>query len=121
MEARLRKLELLNKVLLATVVISLVPWAIAAAEKIPELIEGTSGRFKTVETGQLVLVDEAGNKVGGLTAAKDGTNLAIKDSNGKTRLFVGFVKGNPTIQFANKNGSVVATYAEKNGWFESVQ
>jgi hypothetical protein len=121
MEARLKKLELLIKLLFMGVVLALLPWAVAAAEKIPELIEGSSGKFKMVETGQLVLVDEAGNNVGGLTAKKDGTNLTIRDSNGKTRLFVGFVNGNPTIQFADKNGAVVATYAEKNGWFESVQ
>jgi hypothetical protein len=121
MEARLKKLELLNKVLLVGVVLALVPWAVAAAEKIPDLIQGTNGKFKTVETEQVVLVDVAGNKVGSLTAKKDGANLVLKDGNGKTRLFVGFANGNPTIQFANKNGAVVATYAEKNGWFESVQ
>jgi hypothetical protein len=121
MEARLKKLERMNKVLFAGLALAVLPWIVAAAEKIPELIEGTSGKFKTVETQQIVLIDDAGNKVGGLVAKKDGTNLTIKDSKGKTRLFVGFVDGNPTIQFANRNGYVVATYAEKNGLFESVQ
>jgi hypothetical protein len=120
-EARLKTLERMNKILFAGLALVVLPWIATAAEKIPELIEGTSGKFKTVEAQQIVLIDDAGNKVGGLIAGKDATNLTIKDSNGKRRLLVGFVDGNPTIQFANKNGGVVATYAEKNGWFEYVQ
>ncbi len=121
MEARLKKLERLNKVLFAGVLLALSPWVVGAAEKIPELIAGTSGKFTTVEARQVQLIDEAGNKVGGLTGKKDASNLTIKDSNGKNRIFLGLLNGNPTLLFANKDGTVVASYVEKNGWFETTK
>jgi hypothetical protein len=117
METRLKKIERLNKVLFAGLAVALLPWIVGAAEKVPELIAGTSGKFTTVEARQYQLVDSAGNKVGGLTGKKDATNLTIKDSNGKNRMFIGLLNGNPTLLFADKDGNVVATYAEKNGYF----
>jgi hypothetical protein len=52
---------------------------------------------------------------------KDASNLTIKDSNGKTRLFLGLSNGNPSLLFADKDGTVVASYAEKSGMFETVK
>ncbi len=117
MEARLKKLERLNRVLFAGLGLALLPWVVGAAKQIPDLIEGTSGKFATTQTQQVMLVDEAGNKLGSLTGKKDATNLTIKDGNGKVRLFVGLLKGNPTVLFADKDGDAVATYAETNGSF----
>ena len=54
-------------------------------------------------------------------AKKDAANLTIKDSNGKTRLFVGLLKGGPRILFADKDGRVVASYAETDGSFGDSQ
>ena len=119
MEARLKKLERTNRLLFAGLALAILPWAAGAAKQIPGLIEGTSGKFATTQTQQVKLVDDAGNNLGSLTAKKDATNLTIKDGNGKVRLFVGLLKGNPTILFADKDGDTVATYAEKNGAFET--
>ena len=121
MEKRLKKLERLNKVLFVGLALALLPWLVAAAKEIPALIEGTNGKFKAVEATSFDLLDEAGNKAGGLVGKKDASSLTIKDSNGKTRIFVGILKGNPSLLFADKNGRVVATYAETNGLFECVQ
>jgi len=121
METRLKKLERWNKVLLAGLALALLPWVVGAAAKIPDLIEGTSGRFQTVGATTFDLLDEQGNKVGGFMGRKAGSNLTIKDSNGKIRIFVGLLKGNPTLLFADKDGDAVATYAEKNGSFETVK
>ena len=98
-----------------------MPWVVGAAKQLPDLIEGSKGRFTSVETQQVMLVDEAGNKLGSLTGKKDASNLTIRDGNGKVRLFVGLLNGNPTILFADKDGDTVATYAEKNGSFETVK
>jgi hypothetical protein len=117
MEARLKKLERTNRLLFAGVALAILPWAVGAAEKIPDLVQASSGKFTTTLTQQVQLVDEAGNKLGSLTGKKDASNLTIKDGNGKVRLFVGLLKGNPTILFADKVGNTVATYAEQNGSF----
>ena len=117
METRLKKLERMNRVLLAGLVLAMLPWAVGAAQKLPDLIAGARGKFATTETQQVQLVDEAGNNLGSLTGKKDASNLTIKDGNGKVRLFVGLLKGNPTILFADKDGDTVATYAEQNGSF----
>jgi hypothetical protein len=121
MEARLKKLERLNRVLFAGLALALLPWLAGAAQKIPELIEAANGKFQTLAAQQVALIDDAGRNVGGLTWKKDGTNLTIKDSNGTCRLFVGFSNGNPSILFADQDGRVVASYAEKNGGFETVK
>jgi hypothetical protein len=121
MEARLKRLERLNKILFAGLAMALVPWIVGAGEKIPELIQGTSGKFQTVSAAHVMLIDDAGNKFGDLSALKDNSNLTIEDSNGKSRLFLGMFKGNPTLLFADKNGHVVASYAEKDGSFETVK
>jgi hypothetical protein len=119
METRLKKLERLNRVLFAGLALALLPWVVGAAKTIPELIEGTNGKFQSVGAATFDLLDDTGNKAGGLMGKKDASNLAIKDSNGKTRLFVGLSKGSPTIVFADRNGNMVASYAEKNGMFET--
>ena len=121
METRLKKLERLNKILFAGLALALLPWVIAAGKTIPDLIEGTNGKFQTVDATTVELLDEAGNKVGGLFGRKAGSNLTIKDSNGKVRIFVGILKGNPTLLFADKDGRQVASYAEKDGSFEIEQ
>ncbi len=121
METRLKKLERLNKILFAGLALALLPWIIAAAKNIPELIEGTNGKFQSVAATTFDLLDDQGNKAGGLTGKKDASNLTIKDSNGKTRILLGFWKGHPSLLFADKEGNIVATYAEKNGLFESVE
>jgi hypothetical protein len=119
MEPRLKRLERLNRVLFAGLALALLPWVVGAAAKIPALIEGTNGKFETLTARQIMLVDEAGNPVGGLTGKKDGSNLTIKDSNGKRRLFIGLAKGNPTLLFADKDGTVVASYVERDSMFET--
>ena len=116
MEARLKKLERLNKVLFAGLALALLPWIIAAAKTIPDLIEGKSAKFQTV-----TMVDENGNSVGGLVGKKDDSALTIKDSSGQPRIVLGFWKGHPSLLFADKKGNIVATYAEKDGLFESVE
>ncbi len=121
MEARLKKLERFNRVLLAGLALALLPWVVAAAKDIPDLIEGKSGKFQAVGATSFDLTDDAGNKAGGLTGKKDASNLTIKDSNGQIRIILGFWKGHPSLVFADKNGNVVATYAEKDGLFESVE
>jgi hypothetical protein len=121
MEARIRKLERLNRILFAGLALALLPWLAAAAAKIPDVIQGTSGRFQTVSATHVMLVDAAGNKAGGLTAMKDNSNLTIKDSNGKNRIFLGMLKGNPSLLFADKDGRVVASYTERDGSFETVK
>ncbi len=121
MEARLKKLERFNRVLLAGLALALLPWVVAAAKDIPDLIEGKSGKFQAVGATFFDLTDDAGNKAGGLTGKKDASNLTIKDSNGQIRIILGFWKGHPSLVFADKNGNVVATYAEKDGLFESVE
>ena len=98
---------------------ALLPWVVAAGKAIPELIEGTNGKFQTAGVSTFELTDDAGNKVGGLFGRKGATNLTIKDSNGKVRLFLGIFKGNPTLLFADKDGRQVARYAETNGLFET--
>jgi hypothetical protein len=120
-EARLKKLERLNRVLFAGLALALLPWVIAAAEKVPQLIEGTNGKFEKMEAQQVVLIDDAGKQVGGLTGKKDASNLTIKDSNGKSRIFIGMSRGNPSLLFANKNGNVVASFVEQNGAFVTDQ
>ena len=121
MEARLKKLERLNKVLFAGLALALLPWVVAAAKNIPDLIEGKSGKFQAVEATTFDLTDDAGNKVGGLVGKKDASNLTIKDSSGQIRIVLGFWKGHPSLLFADKKGNVVATYAEKDGMFESIE
>ncbi len=106
----------MNRVLFAGLALALLPWIIAAAKTIPDLIEGKSGKFQTV-----TMVDENGNSVGGLVGKKDDSALTIKDSSGQSRIVLGFWKGHPSLLFADKTGSVVATYAEKDGLFESVE
>jgi hypothetical protein len=117
MEARLKKLERVNRVLIAGLALALLPWVVAAAGKIPELVEGTKGRFGTMEAQQVLLVDDAGNKLGALAGKKDASNLTIRDSNGKPRIIIGMYKGHPTLFFADKNGDMVRSFAEKNGTF----
>ena len=119
MEARLKKLERLNRVLFTGLALALLPWVVGAAIKIPELIEGTNGKFQAVGAASFNLLDDQGNKVGGLQGKKDASSLTIKDSNGKTRIFVGILKGNPSLLFADKAGNIVASYAEKDGIFET--
>ncbi len=121
MEKRLMRLERLNRVLFVGLALALLPWTVGAAQKIPKLIEGTNGKFQSVGAATFDLLDDAGNKAGGLVGKKDASNLAIKDSTGTTRIFVGLLKGSPTIFFADKGGNVVATYAEKDGMFETVE
>jgi hypothetical protein len=121
METRLKMLERWNKVLFAGLALALLPWIVAAGKAVPELIEATNGKFQTAGATTFELVDPAGNKVGGLFGRKDASNLTIKDSNGKIRIFVGIFKGNPSILFADKDGRQVASYAEINGAFEIVQ
>jgi len=121
METRMKKLERLNRVLFAGLALALLPWVVAAGKTIPDLIEGTSGKFQAVGASTFELTDAAGNKVGGLFGRKDASNLTIKDSNGKVRIFVGILKGNPTLLFADKDGNQVAKYAETNGSFETVE
>jgi len=116
METRLKKLERLNNILFAGLALALLPWVVAAAKNIPDLIEGKSGKFQ-----QVMLVDDAGNSVGGLVGKKEGSNLTIKDSTGQIRLLLGFWKRHPSLLFADKKGNIVATYAEKNGSFETVK
>jgi hypothetical protein len=103
METRLKRLERLNRFLFAGLALALLPWVVGAAEKIPELIEGTNGKFQQVT----------------LMGMQAGSNLTIKDNDGRTRLFLGLSNGNPTLLFANKDGDVVASYAEKDGMFET--
>jgi hypothetical protein len=117
METRVRRLERLNRILFAGLALALLPWVVAAAKKIPELVEGTNGKFEKVEATRFGLIDDAGNKVGGLVGRKDASNLTIKDSNGNTRIYIGMAEGNPSLLFANKEGNVVASYVEKNGSF----
>ena len=105
MEARVKRLERLNKILFAGLALALLPWVVGAAEKIPELIEGANGKFQQVT----------------LMGKKDGSNLVIKDDSGQIRIVLGFWKGHPSLVFAAKDGTVVATYAEKDGMFESVE
>jgi hypothetical protein len=105
MEARVKRLERLNRVLFAGLALALLPWVVGAATKIPELIEGVNGNFQQVT----------------LMGKQDGSNLTVKDSNGKTRIFLGLSNGNPSLLFADKDGTVVASYAEKNGMFETVK
>lgn len=121
MEERLRRLERVNKILFAGLALALLPWVVAAAEKVPQLIAGTEGQFQTVRAEHVMLVDETGRKVGGLTGKTDNSNLTIKDSSGKNRILIGMFKGNPSLLFADKDGQVVASYAEKNGSFEVVK
>ena len=45
MESRLKKLERLNKILFAGLALALLPWIVAAGKAIPDLIEGTNGKF----------------------------------------------------------------------------
>jgi len=116
MEAKLKKLERLNKVLFAGLALALLPWIVAAAKTIPDLIEGKSGKFQ-----QVMLTDEDGNGVGGLVGKKDDSALTIKDSSGQPRIVLGFWKGHPSLLFADKKGNIVATYAEKDGMFETVK
>jgi hypothetical protein len=105
METRLKKLERWNRILFAGLALALLPWVVGAATKIPELIEGTNGSFQ-----QVVLMGK-----------KDGSNLVVKDSTGQIRMLLGFWKGHPSLLFADKDGNVVATYAEKDGMFETVK
>ncbi len=121
MDARLRKLERLNKVLFAGLALALLPWVAAAAKNIPDLIEGKSGKFQSVEATTFDLLDDGGNKVGGLVGKKDSSAFTIKDSSGKTRILLGFFKGHPSLLFADKDGDVVASYAEKDGAFETTE
>ena len=108
METRLRKLERWNRVLFAGLALALFPWVVAAAKTIPGLVEGTSGKFQAFE-------------IGTPSGKKDAAALMIKDSNGTTRIHLGFFRGHPSLVFADKSGNVVATYAEKDGMFESVE
>ncbi len=121
MQRRLERLERLNKILFAGVAVALLPWIVGAAEKIPALGAGTQGQFQTVQAQHVLLVDQAGHKVGGLTGKADNSNLTIKDSAGTNRIFIGLFKGNPSLLFADKDGHVVASYAEKDGSFEVVK
>jgi hypothetical protein len=121
MEARLRRLERLNRILFVGLALALLPWVVAAAKTIPDLIEGKSGKFQAVGATTFDLLDDGGNKVGGLIGKKDGSSLTIKDSSGQIRIVLGFWKGHPSLLFADKNGNIVATYAEKDGMFESVE
>lgn len=105
MEKRVKRLERLNRVLFAGLALALLPWIVGAAEKIPEPIEGANGKFQQVT----------------LTGKKDGSNLVIKDDSGQIRIVLGFWKGHPSLAFAAKDGTVVATYAEKDGMFERVE
>ena len=86
METRLKKLERLNKVLFAGLALALLPWVVAAAKTIPDLIEGKSGKFQAVGATTFDLLDDGGNKVGGLVGKKDGSSLTIKDSSGQPRI-----------------------------------
>ena len=108
METRLKKLERLNRVLFVGLALALLPWVLAAAKTIPDLIEGTNGKFQAVE-------------IGSPSGAKDTSSLIIKDSKGTTRIHLGFFRGHPSLVFGDKDGNVVATYAEKDGMFETVK
>jgi len=121
MEARLKKLERMNRILCLGLGLALLPWLVGAANKVPELIEGTKGKFGTIEAQKIVLVDDAGKQVGTLAGQKNGASLTIQDGNGKSRLFVGMSEGNPSLLFASKAGKVVASYVEKNGSFEETE
>jgi hypothetical protein len=121
MESRLRKLERSNKLLLAGLALALLPWLVSAAKEIPDLLEGKNGKFQSIFAAGFIMQDDQGNKYGGLSAKKEGSSLTIADGYGKTRLFLGMLKGNPTLLFADKNGTVVASYAEKDGAFETTE
>ncbi|HEX4000159.1 MAG TPA: hypothetical protein VHX65_16515 [Pirellulales bacterium] len=111
----------MNAILFAGLALALLPWLVGADPKPPASISASTGKFQSLEVRQLLLFDDAGNKVGGLIGKKDNSNLTIKDSNGKNRIFVGMLKGNPSLLFADKDGDIVASEAERNGSFESVR
>ena len=121
MEARLKKLERTNRLLCVAIGLALVPWVFGAADKTPELVEGKKGKFETIQVQKVVLVDDTGKEVGTLQGQKKGSNLTLQDGNGTTRLLIGMSEGNPSLLFANKKGNVVASYIEKDGWFETVK
>ncbi len=119
MEARLKRLERLNRILFVGLALALVPWVVGAATNVADLLEAKSGKFQAVGATSFDLTDDAGNKVGGLVGKKDASNLIIRDSNGKIRIFLGIMKGHPSLLFGDKQGQVVASYAEKDGMFET--
>ena len=51
MEARVKKLERLNKILFAGLALALLPWIVGAAAKIPDLIQGKSMEAQQWNTG----------------------------------------------------------------------
>jgi len=119
METRLKKLERMNKILSTGLLLALAPWVVAAGEAVPKLIEGTGGKFQAVQSASFDLVDDAGNKAGGLVGKKDASCLTIKDSNGKVRILIGFNNGHPSLLFADKDGRTVASYREIDGSYET--
>ncbi len=118
MEQKIKRLERMNWVLSVGLVLAALPWIFGAGGNAPELVEGTKGKFQTIEAQRIVLVDDAGNQVGLLSGQKKGSNFTMSDGNGKSRILIGMSEGNPSLIFANKDGNIVAKYAEKNGLFE---
>ena len=118
MERRMKRLERMNLVLSAGLVLTVLPWIFGAGGNAPELVEGTKGKFQTMEAQRILLVDADGKQVGLLSGQKKGSNFTMSDGNGKDRLLIGMSEGNLSLIFANKDGNIVARYAEKNGLFE---
>jgi hypothetical protein len=118
MERRMKRLEWMNWILSGGLVLAVLPWIFGAGGNAPELVEGTKGKFQTISATQILLVDEDGKQVGLLSGQKKGSNFTMSDGNGKDRVLIGMSEGNPSLIFANKDGNIVARYAEKNGAFE---
>jgi hypothetical protein len=121
MEARLKRLEWLNRVLFAGLALAVLPWLVAAAAKVPELVQGNKGKSDTVEAKQFVVIDDAGNKMVSVEGHKDTVGLRVMDAKGETRMFVGLHEGNPSLLFAKKNGNIMASFVEKDGSFITIE
>jgi hypothetical protein len=121
MEARLKKLERMNRVLWLGLGLAVLPWVLGATDKAQDVIEGKKGKFESIEIRKVIVVDDAGNQVGFFTGDKKGSQLVVRDEKGTNRLLVGMSEGNPSLLFANKKGNIVASYVERNGSFEITQ
>jgi hypothetical protein len=110
MEARLKKLERMNRVLWLGLGLAVLPWVLGATDKAQDVIEGKKGKFESIEIRKVIVVDDAGNQVGFFTGDKKGSQLVVRDEKGTNRLLVGMSEGNPSLLFANKKGNIVASY-----------
>ena len=91
MEARLRRLERWNMVLVAGLLVALAPWLLGAAEKVAELLAG-----KTVVAETFVLTHDAtasppDNRIVMATDQK-ATMLFFLDHLGRNRIGMGILK-----------------------------